>query len=223
MATFTYTATSSDLHFGYTDYTWGYGNCAFQGNNGTGEENTAQRIGIIVFNGAGSALKDKEITSITLTFEFGQAGIDTGGAYKTIKMYKSNYQEINDDVYRPPDYLNTNNILGALDTEGYDNTDTFILNSSSNTELFNNLASYLSSGNSAVVIYNNANERENFYSLEYLQIRKAIITVTYNDLGLIYIDNVTSFEAYQVYVDNGTSWDLYIPYIDNGSDWDLYG
>lgn len=41
--------------------------------------------------------------------------------------------------------------------------------------------------------------------------------------GLVYIDNGTSFEAYQVFIDNGTSWDQYIPYIDNGSSWDQYG
>ena len=40
--------------------------------------------------------------------------------------------------------------------------------------------------------------------------------------GLVYIDNGTSFEAYQVYIYNGSGWDLYIPYIDNGSGWDAY-
>lgn len=39
--------------------------------------------------------------------------------------------------------------------------------------------------------------------------------------GLVYIDDGTTFVAYQVYIDNGTSWDLYIPYIDNGSDWNI--
>ncbi len=41
--------------------------------------------------------------------------------------------------------------------------------------------------------------------------------------GVVYIDNGTSFDAYQVYIDNGTSWDLYIPYIDNGTEFVLYG
>lgn len=41
-------------------------------------------------------------------------------------------------------------------------------------------------------------------------------------LGLVYIDNGSSLEAYQCYIDNGSSWDLYAPYIDNGSSWDLY-
>lgn len=47
---------------------------------------------------------------------------------------------------------------------------------------------------------------------------------TYEEVaGCIYIDNGTSFDAYQVYIDNGTSWDLCIPYIDNGSSWDIIG
>lgn len=40
--------------------------------------------------------------------------------------------------------------------------------------------------------------------------------------GCVYIDNGSSWDAYQVYIDNGSSWDLYMPYIDNGSSWDLY-
>lgn len=39
--------------------------------------------------------------------------------------------------------------------------------------------------------------------------------------GLVYIDNGTSFDAYQVFIDNGSSWDQYMPYLDNGSGWDV--
>jgi hypothetical protein len=47
---------------------------------------------------------------------------------------------------------------------------------------------------------------------------------TYEELtGCIYIDNGTSFDAYECYIDNGSGWDLYIPYIDNGSSWDICG
>ncbi len=38
--------------------------------------------------------------------------------------------------------------------------------------------------------------------------------------GVIYIDNGTSFDAYQIWIDNGSGWDLYEAYIDNGSGWD---
>ena len=40
--------------------------------------------------------------------------------------------------------------------------------------------------------------------------------------AVVYIDNGSSWDAYQCYIDNGTSWDLYIPYIDNGTSWDPY-
>lgn len=41
--------------------------------------------------------------------------------------------------------------------------------------------------------------------------------------NFIYIDNGSSFDAYEIYIDNGTSWDLYQAYIDNGSGWDECG
>lgn len=40
-------------------------------------------------------------------------------------------------------------------------------------------------------------------------------------VGLVYIDNGSSFDTYMVYIDNGSSWDMYLPHIDNGSSWDL--
>lgn len=47
---------------------------------------------------------------------------------------------------------------------------------------------------------------------------------TYEELkGCIYIDNGSSFDAYECYINNGSSWDLYVPYIDNGSGWDICG
>lgn len=48
------------------------------------------------------------------------------------------------------------------------------------------------------------------------------VATTTRILGIIYIDNGTTFEKYMVFVDNGTSWDQYIPYIDNGTGWDQY-
>ena len=45
----------------------------------------------------------------------------------------------------------------------------------------------------------------------------ATVTTTTRILGIIYIDNGTTFEKYMVFIDNGTGWDQYIPYIDNGT------
>lgn len=49
------------------------------------------------------------------------------------------------------------------------------------------------------------------------------IVATAKALGLVYIDNGTTLEAYMIYIDNGSSWDQYVPYIDNGSGWDMCG
>ena len=47
------------------------------------------------------------------------------------------------------------------------------------------------------------------------------VATTTKQLGLVYIDNGSGFDAYLIYIDNGTSWEQYAPYLDNGSDWDL--
>lgn len=52
---------------------------------------------------------------------------------------------------------------------------------------------------------------------------KTIVLTTITAGGYIYIDNGSSFDAYEVYIDNGSSWDRYTPYIDNGSSWDECG
>lgn len=51
----------------------------------------------------------------------------------------------------------------------------------------------------------------------------ASLTCELTSAGLAYIDNGTSWEAYEVYIDNGTSWEQYIPYIDTGTGWDMCG
>lgn len=39
----------------------------------------------------------------------------------------------------------------------------------------------------------------------------------------VYIDNGTSFDAYEIWIDNGSKWEQYIAYIDNGTSWDECG
>ena len=222
MATFTYTTNLSDLRYGWVNNYWG-GQTAFQGNIATdGALYTDHTFGVIVFNGAGAALKDKNITSIELTFSFSPAGRYLGGAYKTLKIHNSWYQDIDTSRYAVW-YLDDMKLLGSLNVIGYDSIETFKLDESNNTTLFNNLKDYLSNGNSAIIIYNDDDTTTDFYSRHYLEAYQITIKVTYDDEGVVYIDNGTTFEAYQIYIDNGTSWDLYVPYIDNGSGWDLYG
>ena len=225
MATFTYTATSPDFKTGYTNNYWAYGKFAYQGNNATpGEyEYTNHCFGIMVFQGAGSKLKGRNIDSISFTFKFAQAGRYLGGAYKKLKIHESAYQDI-DTSRSAVLYLNKNKILGSLDVIGYETTESFTLDANNNTALFNNLKNYFYNGNSAVIIYNDDDTSTDSYSRHFLQILEATITVNYDGgESVVYISNGTTFEAYQIYIDNGTSWDLYAPYIDNGSGWDSYG
>lgn len=55
---------------------------------------------------------------------------------------------------------------------------------------------------------------------------KGIITDTTIDVEqtgtLVYIDNGSSWDAYEVYIDNGTSWDRCSVFIDNGTEWVPY-
>jgi len=45
------------------------------------------------------------------------------------------------------------------------------------------------------------------------------VSLTTHPRGLVYIDNGSSFAAYQAFIDNGSSWSQYKAYIDNGSSW----
>lgn len=45
------------------------------------------------------------------------------------------------------------------------------------------------------------------------------IVVTSSPLGLVYIFNGSSYEAYQVFIFDGTSWNQYCPYVFDGSSW----
>lgn len=60
------------------------------------------------------------------------------------------------------------------------------------------------------------------YGFYYLTENQQATVTTGGSAGVVYIDNGSSWDAYQCYIDNGSSWDLYIPYIDNGSSWDIY-
>lgn len=63
---------------------------------------------------------------------------------------------------------------------------------------------------------------EDFYSgdTHTVTANVTIVTIT-NTLGLVFIDNGTTLEAYLIYIDNGESWEQYIPYVDNGTSWDM--
>ena len=60
------------------------------------------------------------------------------------------------------------------------------------------------------------------YGFYWLTANQQATLTTSGGAGVVYIDNGSSWDAYQCYIDNGSSWDLYIPYIDDGSSWSVY-
>lgn len=60
------------------------------------------------------------------------------------------------------------------------------------------------------------------YGFYWLTANQQATVTTSGSAGVVYIDNGSSWDAYQCYIDNGSSWDLYIPYIDDGSSWSVY-
>ena len=93
MATFTATASSSSTigyaYYGSSSWSTGTSSGACQGAyQATSASNS--RVGVIVFSGAGAALKGKIITQISLTFTCASAG--SGSSSKVLSIRQANYQ-----------------------------------------------------------------------------------------------------------------------------------
>lgn len=233
--TITYTTSYYDEYFIFANYQNGWpgaicqGNYVHDGSDGVNEasSNTSQRIGFISLTGIGNSLKDKTITSIKFTFKFEDGGDSSwNGPNKVLKMYTCKQQDVgvSDESYpyRVSDYFDSSNkVLGSLNVYGYDSTETFTLSISENATLFAGVSEYFADGNYTIIIYNDEPHTSTHWSPHFLYITSVTAEITYTD-GTAYIDNGTSFDAYQVYIDNGTSFEAYIPYIDTGTEWVPY-
>ena len=177
MATFTATA-NSNTTIGYALYnssSWKVGttNGACQG-----AYQGASRVGVMVFTGAGAALKDTLISQIQLTVTSTASGGSSSG--KILTIHKANHQSLNTGVQGSAQVGDT---LGTLTGKFYDNTVTHTLSESSNASLFANMKAYLAQGNSALVLYNGEStaadaERS---STHYVRVKTCSITVTYTE------------------------------------------
>ena len=101
MATFTATANSNST-IGYAQYgstTWNRGttNGACQGAY-QGTSASRSRVGVMVFSGAGAALKGKIITQITLRITCSAAG--SGSSSKKLSFRRANYQTLQTGITR---------------------------------------------------------------------------------------------------------------------------
>lgn len=216
METFTATANSSTT-IGYAQYgssSWSTGSSsdacqgAYQGTSAS-----KSRVGVMVFSGAGAALKGVTIQSITLSITCAKAG--SGSSSKKLTFHKANYQTLNTSVAGSSQVGDT---LGTLTGKFYNNTAEHTLSASSNSAFFTALCSYLSAGNSALVLYNGETSSSSSYSSNYARISSITITVQYENATAWYRLNGSWVQCAVYYRLNG-AWVRVAPYYRTGGAW----
>ena len=152
MSTFSATANGGSTigyaQYGSSSWSTGSSNGACQGAY-KGTTAAKSRVGVMVFNGAGAALKGKLIQQISLSITCSGAG--SGSSGKVLTFHKANYQSLNTSVRGSAQVGDT---LGTLTGKFYSNTVTHTLNASTNAALFAAMKAYFEAGNSALVLYN---------------------------------------------------------------------
>ena len=216
MATFTATANSNST-IGYAQYgstTWNRGttNGACQGAY-QGTSASRSRVGVMVFSGAGAALKGKIITQITLRITCSAAG--SGSSSKRLSFRRANYQSLQTGVTGS---AQVGAALGTLTGKFYNNTVTHTLNASTNAALFEAMKDYFAEGNSVLVLYNGETSSSSGYSSNYARVTSCTITVTYMDATVWYRDGIT-WKQCTVWYRNGGAWVQVVPYYRNGGTW----
>ena len=216
MATFTATANSNST-IGYAQYgstTWNRGttNGACQGAY-QGTSASRSRVGVMVFSGAGTALKGKIITQITLKITCSAAG--SGSSSKKLSFRRANYQSLQTGVTGS---AQVGAALGTLTGKFYNNTVTHTLNASTNAALFEAMKDYFAEGNSVLVLYNGETSSSSGYSSNYARVTSCTITVIYMDATVWYRDG-SAWRQCTVWYRNGGAWVQVVPYYRNGGTW----
>ena len=198
MASITASATQRTVYY-QSSVSWRSAGAAFQG----AWDNTGSRVGVMVFSGLGTTLKNTIIKSIVIEPKISSG---TNGASRTITFWSSNYQSIdtskNGQSY-PKAKLGTlvgngTNSTGIAST--YPGLQKFTLNASTNSALFNALAAYLIAGNTCFLLYNGetANASGYSYSANYLSFDSCSMTVEY--------ENYYSVAVAQLEAKEGGGW-----------------
>lgn len=216
MATFTATANSNST-IGYAQYgstTWNRGttNGACQG---AYQDTSASRsrVGVMVFNGAGAALKGKILTQITLKIICSAAG--SGSSSKKLSFRRANYQTLQTGITGS---AQVGAALGTLTGKFYNNTVTHTLSATSNAALFEAMKAYFAEGNSALVLYNGETSSSSGYSSNYARVTSCTITVTYIH-ATVWYHNGSTWQQCTVWYRSGGSWVQVVPYYCNGGTW----
>lgn len=214
--TFTATAGSSTTigfaQYGSTSWNTGTSNGACQGAY-QGTTASKSRVGILVFSGAGTALKGKVIQSISLKITCSGAG--SGSSGKVLSFRKANYQSLKTGIAGS---AQVGDALGTLTGKFYSNTVTHTLSASSNASLFAAMKAYFAAGNSVLVLYNGETSSSSGYSTNYARVTTCVITVTYMAATLWYCDNGT-WRQCTVWYCNAGSWIQCVPYYNSGGSW----
>lgn len=216
MPTFTATANSSSTigyaQYGSTVWNTGSSNGASQG----AYQNTSpsgSRVGVMLFSGAGAALKGKIITQIILNITCSAAG--SSASNKVLSFRKAVYQTL------PSGILGSAQVgaaLGTLTGTFYGNTDTHTLSGSSNATLFDAIKAYLAAGNSALVLYNGETSTSTSYSANYARVTSCTITVIFRDALVWYRKGSTWIRCAVWYRYNGV-WVQCVPWYRSGNTW----
>lgn len=216
MATFSATANSSSTigyaQYGSTSWSTGSSNGACQGSY-QGTTAAKSRVGVMMFNGAGAALKGKIITQITLKITCSGAG--SGSSSKKLSFRKAKYQSLKTGIAGS---AQVGGALGTLTGKFYSNTVTHTLDTSTNAALFNAMKIYLADGNSALVLYNGETSSSSGYSTNYARVTACVLTVTYTE-ATVWYRNGTEWKQCTVWYRNGSSWVQVVPYYNSGGSW----
>ena len=171
------------------------------------------RVGLMLFNGAGAALRGKVIQSITLKITCSGAG--SGSSGKVLSFHRANVQAF-DKSLRGSAQVGA--ALGTLTGKFYSNTTTHTLSASSNAAFFAALRAYLTEGNSALVLYNGETSKADGYSANYARVTSCTLTVTYSD-GTVHYRTGGAWKQCTVWVRVNGAWKQCAPYYRKDGAW----
>lgn len=197
---------------GSDNWNVGESNGAMQGAY-QGTKDTDSRVGVMVFSGAGAALKGKTIKKIILRIAAGASG--SGASDKVLTFHKARYQYLNTAIYGGSQ---VGDALGTLTGEFYDNVQSVPLDETHNTALFNALSAYLKEGNSAIVLYNGETSSSSGYSTNYARITACRMTVEYSS-GCMYVRRNGEWVKCSVWVRKNGAWVRVKPYFYRNGEW----
>ena len=215
-STFTATANSNStigyVWYGSTEWESGSSEGACQGAY-MSTSASQSRVGLMLFNGAGAALKGKIIQSITLTITCSGAG--SASSSKVLSFRRANVQAFDKSLRGS---AQVGDALGTLTGKFYDNTTTHTLSASSNAEFFKALSAYLTEGNSALVLYNGETSKADGYSTNYARVTSCTLTVNYGD-GTAHVRVNGAWKQCTVWYRSGGAWVQVAPYYRKDGAW----